>query len=261
MTPDPARSPLSAPLSKGADEPLYRQLYARLRRRILSGEFGVGGAIPPESSLMREYRVSRITVRAALEQLVRDGFLDRQRGRGSFVRSEVPETRSCLSSFTEQMLALGREPSTEIVRLEPLSADERGALELPFDDDEAVLRIERLRRVDGQRAGLVRTFLLAAAAPRLSPELFTPTGRGQSLPYVLEHHCGVVLGKGEETTAPVTVPPEVADHLGCEPEAVALLKVCVLEDATGRKVLYEEAYWAVAQTRLVQRYPAPRKRS
>lgn len=253
MTPDAPH----APLSKAADEPLYRQLYVRLRRRILSGEFGVGGAIPPESQLMREYRVSRITVRAALDGLVRDGFLERQRGRGSFVRSEVPEARSCLSSFTEQMLALGREPSTEIVRLEPLPAAERAALELPFPDDAGVLLVERLRRVDGQRAGLVRTFLLAAAVPRLGAAQFTPTGRGQSLLYVLEQHCGVVLDKGKETTVPVTVPPAVARHLGCAPDAAALLKVCALEDATGRTVLFEEAYWAVAQTQLVQRYPPP----
>lgn len=250
------RSPKSPrPLSKSAEEPLYRQLYRRLRSRIEAGEFGIGGAIPPESSLMRDYDVSRITVRSALEQLVRDGLIERQRGRGSFVRRERPQTRSCLSSFTDQMLALGRTPSTEVVRLEPLPEEERGGLELPFADDAEVLLIERLRSVDGKRAGLVRSYLLRELVPHLGEDAFSTTGRGQSLLFVLEHACGVVLDKGEETTEPVALPAGVARHLGCAAGTAALLKVCVLADVSGRKILFEEAYWSVAQKQLVQRYP------
>lgn len=251
--PEPRKVP--KPLSKSAEEPLYRQLYRRLRNRIEAGEFGVGGAIPPESSLMRAYGVSRITVRSALDQLVRDGLIERQRGRGSFVRSERPETRSCLSSFTDQMLALGRTPSAEVVRLETLPERERRGLELPFDDDAEVLLIERLRSVDGERAGLVRTYLLRELVPDLTEDAFSTTGRGQSLLHVLEHVCGVVLDRGEETTLPVALPAPVARLLGCAEGTAAILEMCVLADVSGREILYEEAYWGVARKQLVQRYP------
>lgn len=243
-------------LTKSGSEPLYRQLYARLRSRIQTGEFQAGDAIPPESALMSAYGVSRITVRAALDQLVREGVIERQRGRGSFVRDPDPEARSCLSSFTEQMHAVGREPTTDVVRLEPLPGAERARVELPFDADTTVVLIERLRSVDGEVAGLVRTYLPHPAVATLRREHFARRGRGQSLLYVLEHVCGIVLDKGEETTTPVVLPADVAGRLASEAGSAALLKTCKLADVHGRTLLYEEAYWSAAQTQLVQRYPA-----
>lgn len=242
-------------LTKDGGEPLYRQLYARLRSRIQTGEFQAGDSIPPESALMSAYGVSRITVRAALDQLVREGVIERQRGRGSFVRDPDPEARSCLSSFTEQMHAVGREPTTDVVRLEPLPSAERTRVQLPFEAGTRVVLIERLRSVDGEVAGLVRTYLPQRAVAPLRREHFARSGRGQSLLYVLEHVCGIVLDKGRETTMPIALPADVADRLESEAGSAALLKTCTLADVHGRTLLYEEAYWSAAQTQLVQRFP------
>lgn len=248
-------TPAVRPLAKDGAEPLYRQLYVRLRARIDTGDLAPGDGIPAESELMRSYGVSRITVRAALDQLVRDGLIERQRGRGSFVRRDALESRSCVSSFTDQMLALGREPTTEVLRLERVDPGHHRKAQLPFPEDARLVLIERLRKVDGEVAGLVRTYLPADAGGGLKREHFARTGRGQSLLYVLEHACGIVLDKGAETTQPVAAPDDVAGHLGCAAGAAVLLKSCTLEGAGGRRLLYEEAYWRVAQTQLVQRYP------
>lgn len=242
-------------LARGDDEPLYRQLHRLLRRRILDGEFGVGDPIPPESTLMEAYDVSRITVRSALEQLVRDGMIDRQRGRGSFVRARVPEVRSCLASFTQQMLSLGREPTTELLRLDVLGGDERGALELPFDPAVPVALIERLRSVDGERAGLVRSYLPAEHVAGLTPDDFSVRGPAQSLLHVLSVACGIVLDHGQETAEPVLLDGDVAARLGRPADSAAIRKVCVLDDVAGRTILYEIAYWSAPRTQLVERYP------
>lgn len=65
---------------------LYRQMEAILREQIADGELRAGAQLPTEETLRLHYGVSRATVRQALETLERDGLIDRQVGRGTFVR-------------------------------------------------------------------------------------------------------------------------------------------------------------------------------
>lgn len=64
---------------------LYRQMEAILREQIADGELRAGDQVPTEETLRLHYGVSRATVRQALESLERDGLIDRQAGRGTFV--------------------------------------------------------------------------------------------------------------------------------------------------------------------------------
>jgi DNA-binding LacI/PurR family transcriptional regulator len=72
--------------------PRYYQVYASLLERIRSGEFQPGDAIPSERILVGDYQVSRITIVKALDVLERDGLIDRQHGRGTYVTSPPTET-------------------------------------------------------------------------------------------------------------------------------------------------------------------------
>jgi GntR family transcriptional regulator / MocR family aminotransferase len=80
LAPDP-RSP----------EPLYRQLYDKLRRHILSGAFPAGQQIPSSRILAADLSVSRNTVVNAIEQLIAEGYLEGEAGTGTFVTNVVPE--------------------------------------------------------------------------------------------------------------------------------------------------------------------------
>ena len=240
-------------LSKSAGRPLYVQLYEVLREQVQGGSLKPGDAIAAESELIRTFGVSRITVRAALEQLVRDGYIDRHRGRGSFVRATAPQTHVCLASFTDQMLRLGRTPRTEVLGVRVAAASTFGAHRLPFADDEAVVLIERLRSVDGERVALVRSYVPHRLVPEITAADFAADGMGQSLLYVLEHRFGVVLDKGEETLVPAKVDAHDAALLAVASGDAIALKICVVHDISGVPVLYEEAAWCGAQTVSVQR--------
>ena len=68
----------------------YQVVFFDLQKRILSGEFPEGSMIPTELELCEIFKVSRITVRRALDELVRLGFVNRMRGKGSFVIKSKP---------------------------------------------------------------------------------------------------------------------------------------------------------------------------
>lgn len=235
--------------------PLYQQLYAELRSRIQSGAWQAGDLIPSESELTKAHGLSRITVRAALDQLVQDGLIDRFAGRGSFVKQLEPETTLCLTSFTEQVLILGKTPRTTLLRLDPLTA---GTAPSFFGQQQAVM-IERLRYVDGQTAALVRSYLPATRVRGINKTHFEETGRAQSLLFILEHYFGIVLDAGEETIAATRIDEPEASLLGLSTGAAVVERKCLVKNVQGDTVLYEIALWSMPQTQLLQRRVTARR--
>ena len=63
----------------------YTQLYEALVKKISSGEWKPHDCMPTERELCQEYQLSRITVRDALNLLVKDGYIYRRQGKGTFV--------------------------------------------------------------------------------------------------------------------------------------------------------------------------------
>ncbi len=77
-------------VDRGSREKLYVQVYSIFLEKIEKGEWPDGSQIPPEDELCRMYEVSKVTVREAIHELVREGYLRRQQGRGTFVTYTVP---------------------------------------------------------------------------------------------------------------------------------------------------------------------------
>lgn len=77
-------------IDKTSPIPAYYQVYNDLKKRISIHEWAAGDAIPSESKLNAEYQVSRITIRQALKELERDGFIKRQQGKPAVVNEMPP---------------------------------------------------------------------------------------------------------------------------------------------------------------------------
>ncbi len=77
-------------VDRGSKEKLYVQVYAIFFKKIESGEWRDGLQIPSEDELCRMYDVSKVTVREAIHELVREGYLKRQQGKGTFVTYAIP---------------------------------------------------------------------------------------------------------------------------------------------------------------------------
>jgi GntR family transcriptional regulator len=85
---------LALNLDHQAFTPLYLQLQLLIQRQIEHGDLRPGDTIPSEADLVQRYQVSRVTVRQALQGLVQEGYIYRQRGRGSFVAHSHLDQRS-----------------------------------------------------------------------------------------------------------------------------------------------------------------------
>lgn len=177
--------------------PLYHQLSSILRERVLAGEFAPDERIPPEAELCRVYGVSRITVRKAIDELVREQLLYTRQGRGTFVTAHKLRRRlPRLYSFTEDMREIGHSPSSSLIELSETRCDaqDAGLLQLP-DDSTRVFRIVRVRRADGVPILLETTLVPAILCPGLRGR---DLERG-SLYATLRQDYGLALNDAEET--------------------------------------------------------------
>jgi GntR family transcriptional regulator len=140
--------------------PRYYQLANILRERISKGELEAREPIPSERQLEKDYSVSRTTIRQAIELLVRQGYLYREHGKGTFVSPhKLQKPISELSSFTEDMKRRGIVPGQKILEIGYIKPPEsiRSHLEL-VKESEKVLCIRRLRLGDGIPMGLQTSY-------------------------------------------------------------------------------------------------------
>src|SRR5947209_6878138 len=130
--------------------PLYYQLKEVLKEQIRAGHLAPHTSIPSEPELVSSYHVSRATVRQALAELVHEGLLYRQHGKGTFVcEPRVQQTVSALTSFTQEIQRRGKRPGGVLLVSELVRGSEDIRTQLELTDTEQLIRLERLRTADG----------------------------------------------------------------------------------------------------------------
>lgn len=170
--------------------PFYQQLYEILRGKIQRREWQPGDKIPPESELIETYQVSRSTVRQVLEMLVNEGFIYRERGRGTFVaHPTLEQSMSRIISFTQDMRQRGFLPGTRVLSASLISAPKDIAEKLQVPSGELLARIERLRLADGEPMSIEESHLVH----RFCPSVLQHDYSAQPLREILERDYGIRL--------------------------------------------------------------------
>ncbi len=211
-------------------EPNYRRIVRLLEERIVSGEYPPGYRLPPERELCEIYGVSRVTARQALAELAQRDLVVRHQGQGTFVRR--PKVDSSLLGFfsiSEALRADGRLVSTRVVSAEIAhpSAPEAEALGCEFE--ELILRLIRVRFVDGDPYALETSTLQSKRFPGLERYDFG----ARSLYDVLAREYATQLVRARETLAPVLLKPEQAELLQVGVDQPALRLVRTTFDGNG----------------------------
>jgi GntR family transcriptional regulator len=129
--------------------PKYAMIEEFVKTNIQNGTFKENEPIYTERKLSEMFKVTRMTVRQAINNLVSEGYLYRQKGSGTFVSDrKVTKVGSGLTSFTEDILASGKTPHSSVISLEITECTERAAEKLGIATGDPVYRIERIRYAD-----------------------------------------------------------------------------------------------------------------
>lgn len=133
-------------IDKNSPIPVYYQLKEMIKEKIVDGTWQVGQCIASERELTEAYGVSRMTVRQALGELVQEGLLVREKGKGTFV-CEPKVKQEDMMSFSEIIKKAGRSLITKVIDFEVINTPEELA---DTFDLEKIYKINRLRLVDGE---------------------------------------------------------------------------------------------------------------
>ncbi len=131
-------------------EPLYRQLQRNLREAVESQSLEPESMLPTEREIAETLSISRVTVRKAVESLVEEGLLTRRQGAGTFVAGRIEKNFAKISSFTEDIEARGRKPSSEWLVRDNGAVTPDESLSLGLSPGTQVFRFHRLRMADGE---------------------------------------------------------------------------------------------------------------
>lgn len=104
-------------IDPSADRPVYLQVADDVRAQILDGQLAAGTALPAEARMAYDYGVGPRTVRKALDELERDGLIQRQAGRAAVVRAQVGE-RQVVRLARGSQLEVRRPTPAEVVELD-----------------------------------------------------------------------------------------------------------------------------------------------
>ncbi len=193
--------------SEVARVPKYYRLKHELQQDM--ARLAPGTAIPTERELSVRFQVSRTTVRQALQELVVDGLLQRFQGRGSFVAPPKVTQTLQLTSYTEDIAATGRRPTSRLLEAAVVRPNAHVAVRLDLGPNTLVQRVERLRLADDEPMAVEAVYLDAQRFPGIGKAI----ERGSSLYQLLHEKYGVSLVRAEETIETVLASPAEASLL------------------------------------------------
>jgi len=159
----------SKKLNRNIPVPLYYQLKQLLLNEINTGNLKEHDCLPTEIELSSCFSISRPTVRQAIYELVNEGYLSRQKGKGTFVTKPKfnQEIVHVIEDFNEGMLRKGIQPKTTVLGLQVIGTDDELIQALEIESGAKVIELSRLRYANGEPIVLVTTYIPYALCPEI----------------------------------------------------------------------------------------------
>jgi GntR family transcriptional regulator len=226
---------------------MTKQREARDRIVELIERLGVGDAIPSERQLSADLGMSRLTVRAALDDLVREGHLVRKRGAGTFVSEPKIAQELTMTSFTDDMQHRGMVPGSRTLELNVVSAGARLGRLLHVSPSEPVVVAKRLRLADHETMAIEDLHVRESLVPGL-------TGKDleeRSFYELLRHRFGIAPVSGMQAVEPTVTNDAESELLGVPLHSPAFLFERITKAACGDVVEYVRSIYRGDRYRLV----------
>ena len=224
-----------------------KQSEARERVLALIEQSGIGDAIPSERQLSSEFRVSRLTVRAALDDLVREGLLVRRRGSGTFVSEPKIAQELTMTSFTEDMRRRGMVPGSRTIELRTAPAGAWLGRIFHVSPSESLVVVKRLRLADHETMAIETLHVRASLVPGLSADDL----ESHSFYELLSDRYGIDIVSGLQTIEPTVTNEEESELLGVPLHSPAFLFERTTRSREGQIVEYVRSIYRGDRYRLV----------
>ena len=221
--------------------PRYYEIEQALRARIVDLE--ADAPLPSDAQLCREFGVSRMTARNAVQRLVQDGLVYRLPGRGTFVAGHGTHRHAgSLTNFSDEMRRQGRVPTSRIIRrlLRPPTEPERA--ELRVARGEEVVELCRVRLADGVPVALETAVL----APRCAPVVMRADLETGSLHEALIG-AGILPSRGKASIGAEAAGREDARQLGVQSGEPMLVERRLILDQRARPLERTESRYAASR--------------
>jgi GntR family transcriptional regulator len=193
--------------------PKYHQIYLVLREQLHEGRFSQG--MPGELALMRQFGVARVTIRRALSQLVDEGLITREPGRGTrpltpadVTGSPGPGQRAQLSGLLENIISMGLRTSVKVLSVDELDPPGEVALRLDLPSGERVQKAVRVRSTREGPLSYITTWV-----PQRVARSFGRHELSRKPILVLMEEAGVRVGRAEQSISARLADAELAQHL------------------------------------------------
>ena len=209
-------------------EPIYKVIENYVKELINSDKLKKGDLIPSENQLSEEFNVSRMTVRSALNNLVKDGYISRQRGVGSIViGSRIYDNISAISGFTKEMNRKGYEVSNILLELNIVQADELLSNKLNIEVGDNIWEVKRVRLADNRKVSYMITYMPVKLFPNLNEDYCK-----KSLYTFVEEICGLKIAVSEREVQAIISDEEIMESLELDtPQAILYIsQVCRLQN-------------------------------
>lgn len=230
--------------------PLYHQIYLILRQRIVDGDFGADGLLPGEQDMAERYGVSRITAKRALDELAADGFVIRERGRGTRVAPGAARIHvsTAATGGMDPLIAMGGETDVSVHAFDYVAAPADVATALLLPVGATVQRAVRVRSVEGAAFSHLTTHV-----PENIGREFDQGDLAETPLLALFERAGVSPSSAEQSVSATLADAVVAERLGVDVGAPLLRVRRIVKDETGRAIehlvaLYRSDRYRMAMT-------------
>ncbi len=216
------------------------RLYLLLKERIKSGALRPGERLPGEPTLAARHRLSRVTIRRALDGLERDGLIRRQPGSGTYVQADLQKAALLgdFSNMLQSLVAMGKATRVDLLAFSYVTPPATIAFALGLEDDERAQHAIRVRSMDGAPFSYLSTYVPERIGVRYSKADLA----SQPLLTLLER-SGVVAASADQTLSATLAGPETATALQVEIGAPLISLVRVVRDIDGRGVEHLSALY------------------
>jgi GntR family transcriptional regulator len=222
-------------LDQTSSMPLHIQLKDIIEKQI--AERNLSGQIPSERQYMQEYNISRSTVREAINLLVRQGILEKQHGKGTFVSLKpIHDWLGNLSSTTETIRNIGMKPGAKLIThyktIPPTYIQEQtGFKEAYF--------IKRVRYADDIAIGVERHYYPIS----IGEELIKYDLDNATLYDLVENELGIQFAEADQTISSGQMLQEDMVYLDVPTNTNVLIAERIIRGRAGTVLEMEEAFY------------------